>query len=1001
MVFRPAARVVLWLRALHGISRWGLSDFKEDGMKRLLMAAAAMLLVTSAAFAQLGGGTLSGTVTDEQGGLLPGVTVTLAGTDRTTTATSDEAGKFRFLNLAPGLYKVSLALQGFSTTVRENVVVAVGATIDLPVQMKVATVAETVTVSGASPIVDTKATGTATNFSADELQKIPTSRDPFALMRGVPGVLVDRVNIGGNETGQQSNFASKGTRPQDASWTLDGVEVTDMAATGASPTYFNYDNFEEIQVSTAGNNIKSRTGGIGLNMVVKRGTNQFRGSVRGYFDNEAMESSNVPDELKATGVTHETSDHNKQISDYGGELGGPIFHDKAWFYGSYSVQDVRLVRRAGALVDRTQLKNPNVKVNWQASRKDNVSFLYLDGFKIKDGRSPAISGILFDAPTATYHQDNAYEDTPFHGLWKMADDHVFGSRLFVSGVYAYYNTGFVLDPIGGLSQQAGRNFVTATSYGSVNQGLNVRPQHTATVDARTFLTGLGGSHEVKFGFGWRRVDAISTTNWPGNMILAIERANNLQAQVFRQGSGGNRANYTDFYVGDTLSHNRWTLDVGLRYDRQDGEALPSTTLANAAFPDVVPGFSFDGYKTPFTWNDWSPRAGLTYALDNSRRTVARASFTRAAGQLNTGTVGVRNTTSTAGSATYRWVDLNGDHFATANEVNLGERITAAGGFNPDNPTAVTSANVLDPDLKAPITSSVVAGIDRELLPNLALGVSYSYTRTSRLFGNFTGTITPRVGVGLADYAPGSGFTGTIPLEGGLAYDVPTFIPNAAAITAGGNGFETTNIPGFYTDYSGVEMTLTKRLSNRWMARVGVAVNSAREHFDEVAGMIDTNGNPTRTVTEPLVDGGQFAPQSGGSGAGTIYINAKWQFNANALYQAPYGLELSANVFGRQGYPFPIVRTGTTAALGSDSALTVLLSPEIDTFRYPDLWNTDFRIARAFSPGRGSVRLILDVFNVFNANTALVRVNDITSPTFNSLAQNLSPRIARVGLVVGF
>ena len=221
-------------------------------MRRLLMMVA-MLLMASTAFAQLGGGTLSGTVTDEQGGVLPGVTVTIAGTDRTATAVTDEGGKFRFLNLAPGPYKVTVALQGFATSVRENVVVAVGATRRCcRSQLKVATVAETVTVSGQSPIVDTKATGTATNFTSDELQKIPTSRDPFALMRSVPGVLVDRVNIGGNETGQQSNFASKGTRPQDASWTLDGVEITDMAATGASPTYFNYDNFEEIQVSTAG-----------------------------------------------------------------------------------------------------------------------------------------------------------------------------------------------------------------------------------------------------------------------------------------------------------------------------------------------------------------------------------------------------------------------------------------------------------------------------------------------------------------------------------------------------------------------------------------------------------------------------------------------------------------------------------------------------------------------------------------------------------------------------
>jgi hypothetical protein len=970
-------------------------------MKRLFMALALVLAAAPGAFAQLGGGTLSGTVTDEQGGVLPGVTVTIAGLDRTNSTISDEAGKFRFLNLAPGPYKVTAALQGFTTVVQEDVVVRVGATTDLGLQMRVAALEETITVSGESPVIDTKATGTSTNFTAEELQKIPTSRDPFALMRSVPGVLVDRVNIGGNETGQQSNFASKGTRPQDASWTMDGVEITDMAATGASPTYFNYDNFEEIQVSTAGNDIKSRTGGMGLNFVVKRGTNQFHGGFRAYYDDENMEASNVPDELVAIGVTADTTDHNKQISDYGAEIGGPIWKDKAWFYGSYSIQDVRLVRRAGALIDRTQLKNPTVKLNWQATKADMVSFLYFDGFKIKDGRSPGVTGILFDAPTATYHQDNAYEDNPLHGLWKFADDHVFGTNLFVSGKYAYYNTGFVLDPIGGLDQQSGRNFITGQSFGSVNQSLNVRPQKMANIDAQSFLTGFGGSHDVKYGFGYRTTQAISGSLWPGNMILANERAGNLQARVHREGRGGNQTNYLNFYVGDTISLRRATIDVGLRYDRQDGKALPSETLPNAAFPNLVPGISFAGYETPFTWNNWSPRIGFTYALDEERKTIARASYSRYAGQLNTGTVGVENPSSNVGFADYRWVDLNGDHFAQANEVQLDQFITAGGGFNPANPTAVASANRLDPDLTAPITSSVVAGVDRELMANLAVTVNYSYTRTSNLFGNFSGTITPRVGVGLDDYAPGSGFSGTIPLEGGVQYNVPTFVPNAAAIAAGGNGFLTTNIPGYVTDYSGIELGLNKRLSNRWMARVGFAFNNAREHFDDPNGMIDTNGNPTPTATEPLKNGGQFAPQSGGSGSGTIYINAKWQFNANAMYQAPYGIEVSANVFGRQGYPFPIVRSGTVAALGADSALSVLVSPEIDTFRFPNLWNTDVRAAKQFRFAQTNLRLILDVFNIFNANTALVRVNNVNSPNFNALAQNLSPRIARVGLVLGF
>src|SRR6185369_2650294 len=206
-------------------------------------------------------------------------------------------GEYRFLNLAPGPYKITAALQGFTTMVRDNVIVAVGRNVELPLALKIASVAETITVNGDSPVIDIKATGTSTNFTSDELTRIPTSRDPFALMRSVPGVLVDRVNIGGNETGQQSNFASKGTRPQDASWTMDGIEITDMAATGASPSYFNFDNFEEIQVSTSGQPITQQTGGAGLNFIVRRGTNLFHGGVRAYFDNNAMESSNVPAEL--------------------------------------------------------------------------------------------------------------------------------------------------------------------------------------------------------------------------------------------------------------------------------------------------------------------------------------------------------------------------------------------------------------------------------------------------------------------------------------------------------------------------------------------------------------------------------------------------------------------------------------------------------------------------------------------------------------------------------
>ena len=248
----------------------------------------------------------------------------------------------------------------------------------------------------------------------------------------------------------------------------------------------------------------------------------------------------------------------------------------------------------------------------------------------------------------------------------------------------------------------------------------------------------------------------------------------------------------------------------------------------------------------------------------------------------------------------------------------------------------------------------------------------------------------------ADYAAGSPLTGTLP--DGTAYNIGTFIPNAAAVAAGGNGFLLTNVPAYYTDYQGIDVGLVKRLSNRWMARVGFSYNNAREHFTSALGLYDSNGNPTRTLTEPLVDSGQFAPESGGSGTGTIFVNAKSQINANGLYQAPHGIELSANVFGRQGYPYPLFRQ---VSLGSDQNLQVLVTPQIDSLRFANLWDTDFRAAKVLKVNTVSLRLILDVFNVFNANTALVRNDNVASPTFDALAQNLSPRIARVGVTVGF
>lgn len=962
----------------------------------LLAVLAAGLMLAGPAAAQLQGGSVTGTVVDQSGGVLPGVSVTLAGADAHFTFVTEADGKYRFLNLAPGTYTLTAELSGFSTVLRENIVVVVGRNVELPVAMRVGAVQESVTVSGATPIVDAKEMGTATNFTQAELERIPTSRDPWALLRTVPGVMVDRVNIAGNETGQQSNFQSKATRPQDAVWTMDGVIITDMAAIGSSPTYYNYDNFEEIQISTSGQDIRQPTGGVGLNFVVKRGSNQFKGGARGYFTNDSLEASNLPSEMEARGVTEDSADHIKQISDYGFDLGGPIWRDKAWFYGSWSKQDVRLVRSAGNLIDRTLLETSHVKGNWQATKKDMVSVLWFLGSKEKYGRSQGISGILFEADTATWNQGNNFVKNRPHGLLKIEDNRMITSRLFVTGRYAYYNTGFGLIPRGGLDEQAGRSLVTAQSYGSTRQAIYLRPQHYVDFNGNFFLSAGNVSNDIKFGTTWRRNDAYSQNLYPGDMVLALENSlTDTRARVYREGAGTNRIEQYSLFVGDSISSGRLTLDVGVRYDRQWGEALPSDTQSSGAFPDLVPGISFGGYKAPFTWNSVSPRVGITYALDEDRRTILRASFSRYAGQLETGVVGFTNPSGSTGFVDYPWVDLNGDHFAQPNEVRTDQPISFGGGFNPDDPTSVTSADKIDPDLKPPTTTSVVVGFDRELLPNLAVQANYSYTRTTDYNGyNQLDYYIPFYGLTRSDYLAGPVLTGTIPNGG--TYSIPTYYPDPVKVAANGNSRILTNWPGYRSYYHGVEVQLVKRMANRWMARVGGSWNNPLETYGD--NPVNLYGNPTRVDTMPLINGGIYAPRSGGSGAGDFFIHAKWQFNANGVYLLPYDIELGANVFGRQGYPMPVYRS---AALGLDGSWRVLVTPEMDTIRMENLWNTDLRVSKQFKLQRLNLQMMADLFNVFNANTEMVRNRNVSSTTYYALAQNLSPRIVRFGLKVTF
>lgn len=323
------------------------------------MLALCLSAVAAPAGAQVHTGRIDVTIADATGAVLPGVVVTISG-PQNVTAVSDAQGEAHFLSLAPGTYAVSAKLEGFNEYINRDVAVSANAGVPLKISLTVGGVTTQVDVTGASPIINPKNTATTTNISYAELQQIPSARDPWVVLQTVPSVVVDRVNVGGAESGQQSNYTAKGATGSENTWSIDGIPVTDMSALGSSPSYYDFDMFQEIAITTGGADAQSATPGVGLNFVLKSGSDTPHGSTRIYFENEKMQANNLPDDLRdllggATGKGNRIDEYR----DYGFELGGPLLTDRLWAWGAFGKTDVTLLTLANT-PDNTQLETSEI-----------------------------------------------------------------------------------------------------------------------------------------------------------------------------------------------------------------------------------------------------------------------------------------------------------------------------------------------------------------------------------------------------------------------------------------------------------------------------------------------------------------------------------------------------------------------------------------------------------------------------------------------------------------
>jgi len=982
-------------------------------MRSLLKALGLVLALAGVASAQIAGGNVYGTVTDQQGAVMPGVSVTIVGETGTRSATSGTDGTFRFLGLERGDYTLTVSLSGFATAVRK-IRVTTGENVELSFNMKVSSVAETVEVTGETPLVDTKKRGTSTTMTSEELKQVPNARDPWAVLQAVPGVLVDRVNIAGSENGQQANNSGKGSGTADRMWNLDGIVITDMSATGASPTYFDFDAFQEIAVTTGGSDLTAQSGGIGINLTTKRGTNSFHGGARFMLAHDDVSFSNLPSELdndprlvNADGTRRDKADHIQQISDYGFDLGGPILKDKLWFYGTYGKQDIRLVRLNGT-PDKTLLPSYNFKLNWQPGAKTMVSAFYFTGNKQKFGRDPGVGVIPTDS-FAWDQANEAYEGGLPSGFWKLQVDQTFSPNLFMSFKGAYYDNGFSLSPRGGTDDTWTVDYFNNEGIGSFAKYLAIRPQKNVTVDGNYFFNGLGGSNELKFGFSWRDYKTISGYQLGGNELVGYLEADTGCAPGARycgeveigrtQPSKEYVGTYWSAYLGDVLSLSRFTINAGVRFDLQTAKNSPATVAANKTFPEIMPALEYPGdAENAIEWTSFSPRVGMSYALNESRKTVLRASYALYGGQLSFGDVNDINPVAW-GAKAYGWNDFNGDRFVQPNEVDFDGGILYSYGVNLANPGSAVSPNRIDADYKPQKDHEIVIGIDHELGASFAVGAAYTWRRATDF------SYTPRLGSACPADNPTLGSCRVIQPEEYVqnapttsnGYTAFTYSPPAALVSAGGSGRIRTTTPGYSRTFGGLELTLTKRLANRWMSRVAFSWNDWKEHWDGMPYSLDLDdGNPTSTENDPLKQDGPVSILSGASGKTAFYTAIDWQVYANALWQGPWGLDLSGAFIARQGGAYPI---SLRLAAGGDGTNSPLATNAIDQLRYDTLWNVDLRAARTLKLGRSSLTISAEWFNVFNNGTVLARARNANTAAFVDAAGGAESGVGRIEEII--